>query len=204
MSKIDPRIVKTKRQIDRALLENLRQFPFSKITVEMLCKTAMVNRSTFYKYYVDKFDLLESYLSRVLEAFREQAAVDFVLATPSNVGGEQYMQLFRSFAQYLYENREVYQVLWSVSLGRNIYEEMIRVIQEKILNLLQESGTPARESIYCELYAYMFASNNMSLTRWWFAHESQVTLEDVMRLMTRNMEEGLFRTFKEHLGLPKG
>ena len=46
----DLRVVKTLHQIDQALLTNLAEMPFDKITVDQLCQTAMVNRSTFYKY----------------------------------------------------------------------------------------------------------------------------------------------------------
>ena len=48
MSKTDPRIIKTLRHIDEALLECLKEHEFRKITVDMLCRKALINRSTFY------------------------------------------------------------------------------------------------------------------------------------------------------------
>jgi AcrR family transcriptional regulator len=62
MARPDPRIYKTLRSIDQALLSLLREHPFQKITIEMICTAAMVNRSTFYKYYADKYALLDNYL----------------------------------------------------------------------------------------------------------------------------------------------
>lgn len=74
MNKTDLRIIKTLRQIDTALLENLKEHPFQKITIDMLCKSALINRSTFYKYYEDKYDLLERYVQRVLQDFKPDCA----------------------------------------------------------------------------------------------------------------------------------
>ena len=56
MPQTDLRVIKTLRQIDNALLTLLSDMPFEKITVDLLCQVALVNRSTFYKYYKSKFD----------------------------------------------------------------------------------------------------------------------------------------------------
>lgn len=47
MPQTDLRVVKTLKQIDQALLESLSEMPFEKITVDQLCQTAIINRSTF-------------------------------------------------------------------------------------------------------------------------------------------------------------
>ena len=96
MSKTDPRIIKTLRHIDEALLECLKENEFRKITVDMLCRKALINRSTFYKYYADKYELLNNYLDRVLSEFSEaMATTDFILATPSTIANQQYIDNFR-------------------------------------------------------------------------------------------------------------
>lgn len=47
IAQTDLRVVKTLRQIDHSLLECLADTPFEKITVEQLCRGALINRSTF-------------------------------------------------------------------------------------------------------------------------------------------------------------
>lgn len=203
MNRIDPRIIKTKRQIDRALIENLSRHSFQKITVDMICASSMINRSTFYKYYNDKYDLLNNYLDRVLDEFRERAVVDFVLASPDDVGGSAYKDSFERFAQYLYQNKDTYFILWNASMERRVYDEMILIIKDRITGLLLRSYPALRgRDLYAGLYAYLFAADAMTLIRWWFTNEASVTLQDVMRIMTQNMAEGLFRTFRENL-IPK-
>lgn len=85
MQPTDLRVVKTLKQIDQALLTCLAEAPFEKITVEQLCRAALINRSTFYKYYTSKYDLMEQYLQRALDGFRRQVDVAFVNATPETI-----------------------------------------------------------------------------------------------------------------------
>lgn len=53
------RIRVTKTMLKQALLKLLEEKPLEKITVLELCKTAEINRATFYKYYGSPFDLFD-------------------------------------------------------------------------------------------------------------------------------------------------
>lgn len=193
MSKLDPRIYKTLKSIDDALLSLLKKHPFSKITIEMLCKEALINRSTFYKYYADKYALLENYLDRKLGEFRSTVQTDFVQAEPATVGSEEYTDLFRSTMTYLYTNRELYQILWNAAIDRTVFQEMASIIRDCIMERTEHKA--GREH-YLELYATYFASNMMTLVHWWFENEPEITMDEAVSIMRSNMERGLFATFK--------
>ncbi len=57
--KNDPRVRYTQMIIKKAFWELLKQKPVNKITVREICDRAEINRSTFYKHYLDCYDLLE-------------------------------------------------------------------------------------------------------------------------------------------------
>lgn len=195
----DPRIIKTLRQIDSALLACIAKHPFQKVTVDMICETALINRSTFYKYYRDKYDLLDKFLSRTLEEFSQKLRTDFVLATPTDIGDRFYTDIFHDTVTFLYRERDKYLVLWNADIGRKIYEEMIDLICENILRKLN-MGSPAKDTgLYRELYARLFASNLMTLVRWGFFHDREIVMEDIEQLMQSNMKNGLFFTFKQYI-----
>lgn len=64
----------TKQILANALLDLLKSKPFSKITVNELCKKSMIVRSTFYLHFQDKYELLSYCLdeaSKELEALME-------------------------------------------------------------------------------------------------------------------------------------
>lgn len=199
MKRNDLRVVKTLRQIDRALLVNISQNPFQKVTVDMICEQAMINRSTFYKYYRDKYDLLDKFLSATLESFSQKLRTDFVLADPAEVGDTIYTNIFHEVVAFLYKERKKYLILWDADIERNIYEEMVQIIRDNILNMLNTSSPAGDSGLYRELYARLFASNLMTLVRWGFLHEKEIDAKEIEKLMTENMTNGLFFTFKQYI-----
>lgn len=200
MEKTDLRIVKTLRQIDHALLENLSTHPFQKITVDMICKTALINRSTFYKYYLDKYDLLEQYLNRTLEEFRRNINVEFINADPSNIHDICYINNFDSSLKFIDENKKIYEILWNASISRKIFDEMTKIVRDNILETMKSrDGQSAHQQKCADLYAYLFASNMMSLILWWFRYYDEVSRKDIELIMTDNMYFGLFKTFKKQM-----
>lgn len=56
---MDRRIQYTKKIIKETCLELLSEKDITKVSVSELCKKADINRATFYRYYLDIFDLLK-------------------------------------------------------------------------------------------------------------------------------------------------
>ncbi len=199
MAQTDLRVVKTLKQIDRALLECLADTPFEKITVEQLCRAALINRSTFYKYYTSKYDLMERYLQRALDGFRRQVDVAFVNASPSHIHDVVYQKNFENVLRFLYKHQKEYTLLWSIPLEESVFSRMIDIVHDAILETLCSHPQEVRFQVspYADLYARLFASDMMTLVRWWMKYKDTVTARDVQDLMRNNMKQGTFRTFRE-------
>ena len=58
MNHSDLRVIKTKRALSQSLFTLLDKKEFSGITVNQICEDALVHRTTFYKHFYDKYDLL--------------------------------------------------------------------------------------------------------------------------------------------------
>ena len=56
---MDRRIKYTKKVIKESFFQLLEEKDITKVTVSELCEKADINRATFYRYYIDIFDLLE-------------------------------------------------------------------------------------------------------------------------------------------------
>jgi AcrR family transcriptional regulator len=57
--KIDPRVKRTRRMIESAFAKLLNEKSFDELTVQDITQEAVVNRSTFYAHYSDKYALLD-------------------------------------------------------------------------------------------------------------------------------------------------
>ncbi len=67
----DARIRSTKGRVQEIFLQHLREKPASRISVTQICKEAGINRTTFYKHYLDVFDLLDKTERELQTSFRE-------------------------------------------------------------------------------------------------------------------------------------
>jgi AcrR family transcriptional regulator len=59
----DLRVQRTRRLLEDAMIELTVEKGFSSLTVRDITERAMVNRSTFYRHYLDKYDLLTQYMT---------------------------------------------------------------------------------------------------------------------------------------------
>lgn len=57
--KLDPRVIRTRRDLVASMCTLMREKPFNKISVQDIAKEAIINRATFYAHFEDKFALLE-------------------------------------------------------------------------------------------------------------------------------------------------
>ena len=70
-TKVDPRIIRTKKLLVEAFQEVSREKRMSQITVKDITERATVNRATFYAHFTDKYDILDYTLSEtILKRFK--------------------------------------------------------------------------------------------------------------------------------------
>jgi len=63
----DLRVRRTRKLLQQALLEAASEKGFAHVTVRDITERAMVNRTTFYRHYEDKYDLLAHYIEELSE-----------------------------------------------------------------------------------------------------------------------------------------
>ena len=73
--KTDLRVVKTHQAIRGALVSLLKTKPFADIAAQEIYAAALVNRTTFYKYYSGKRDLA----AKMIADFKQQYAASLAM-----------------------------------------------------------------------------------------------------------------------------
>ena len=71
----DLRVRRTRKMLQQAFLECTTEKGFAALTVRDITERAMVNRSTFYRHYLDKYDLLEHYLNEMDVSLEDQQVI---------------------------------------------------------------------------------------------------------------------------------
>lgn len=68
---MDRRIQYTKKVIKETCIELLSEKDITKVSVSELCKKADINRATFYRYYLDIFDLLSKIQNEFVDELKD-------------------------------------------------------------------------------------------------------------------------------------
>ena len=68
--KTDARVRYTKMRIRDAFFDCLERKPLNRITVKELCEMAEINRATFYKHYMDPYDLMDQIKQDCMDHFK--------------------------------------------------------------------------------------------------------------------------------------
>lgn len=200
MADIDLRVVKTLENIDNSLLNNLNCLSFTKITVDSLCTSAKINRSTFYKYYKDKYDLLDKFIEKVLLEFSSNVKTEFISAPPSTVENLTYNIQFKKLLVLFSKNKYVYSTLWNASIDRDVYTEMTNIVTNNILEDLNSNfKINSDKQEYTSLFAYLLSSNMMIVVKWYMENEDTVSINEVVKLMSKITSEGLFMTLRKSI-----
>ena len=103
-NKTDLRIIKTKILLYNTLTDLLRKKSFEEIKVSDICNKALINRSTFYSHYTDKYELLMAYINNQKNSLlTELEKNEHIINTK-----QYYMKLINLLLNYIEEKKDIY------------------------------------------------------------------------------------------------
>lgn len=177
--KADIRVRHTKERIRKAFFQLLKQKRFSKITVTEVCQIAEINRTTFYKHYLDMYDLLRKIEDDILDTTKKlwkrlhpQNSVEEMEAIFSDLQNHQQdyqypglFYIFQADPQFSFEISEI-------------------LCQNVTPNFLDDSYTPQEWAMLHRIMIYGYGS----ITRNWLLSSQ----DD--KMAPRQLAEFLFQT----------
>ena len=101
--KTDLRIIKTKKVIYEALIDLMKEKTFEEIKVSDICNKALINRSTFYAHYEDKYELLVEFINDLKSNFTNELDKRKHITDTR----EYYMELIKLFIDHVEEYRDI-------------------------------------------------------------------------------------------------
>ena len=161
------RAIMSKRMIKTTLTEMLMQEPLESVSVTRLCKTADINRSTFYAHYIDIFDVMED----MEDDYAEKISL-FRLGNATGIVLEQV----RDLVSYVDKHQESYLVL----LKNGYLKE--KCIKEWTKMFVDADG----EELNCEkqnLIVRCMVSEVLEVLRRWITGEITIPYQEIIVLL---------------------
>jgi AcrR family transcriptional regulator len=172
----DLRVRRTRALLQKALIELTIEKGFTDVTVRDITERAMVNRSTFYHHYVDKYDLLSQHVEEVISLIYAQEADPL----PVNDLDQPSAGLVR-ILQHVQTNADFYRVL----LGKKgdpafCAQSFRRFIEQQFRHMLpteKVQSDPGRPPIDLSVNYILHAGIGAIL--WWLENDQPCPPEQV-------------------------
>lgn len=173
---LDLRIRRTHKLLFDALTLLLSEKNFDNIIITDICDKAMVHRTTFYKHFEDKYHLLDSLISQLVQNFEEKSTKE----TPANNPRQYYVNLFKLLLEHIQENIKMY----SVGLLNN--GSTIKVLQKIVVErtksrLESDEANGLIFSIPVPILSEFYSSEMVSLSIWWVENNMPLSIYDMVK-----------------------
>ena len=165
------------------LFELMREKPINKITVKELCERADVNRSTFYAYYTDIYDLNKKILKEIFILQREFInKCNAILAESpdiTNLGLDEYYKIAYAYLSIVKKNQAIYKFIFYDQANSPVQISYDKVFYSSINKMLPE--------IYKEPFRRAFSFVSGGTTAFfvrWLLNNCSEDIEDMAKSLS--------------------
>ena len=191
----------TEKRIETSLLRLMKEQTFETISIRQLIDLAEVNRSTFYRHYLDKYDLLEKIedqlLGDLLAYYQDAIKSDRLFKLEKEFKVEDYIHdkqnLFHFFEPYLED--------LAILLGPNGSPTSSLRLQKALREIFSHSISLADafiEEVEVDLLLNHQAASFMGTLTYWLAHPHYKS-QEMSDFHTRVTAVGLAGFVREHM-----
>ena len=140
--KKDLRVIKTKANLQGALIELLQNKELDKISISELCKKANVNRGTFYLHYQDVAELFEEYFHNMTEDLRIAYYEPYLLTQYKieNLSSDM-IRIFHHVEKY----KQFYKIVFNRKTPMIYYYQLFEIIRNYLIDSITEYHSPYKE-----------------------------------------------------------
>lgn len=165
----DLRVRRTRKLLQQALIEGAIEKGFAALTVRDITERAMVNRSTFYRHYLDKYDLLEQHLNEIYEMLEEGGGI----GEERNAGLIELLKQIQQFPDF-------YRVVLGPQADAFLSQRFRQQTQQRYLAYFHQAFPEAAshpDGPPLDLKFTTVASAGCSALAWWLEQERPSTPE---------------------------
>lgn len=184
--KMDRRVRRTHRLLEKALIELIMEKGYDKITVQHILDRADVGRSTFYTHYMGKDDLLANSVEGLQEILSQQVAEG-----DTGVG---YANVLPSLA--LFRHTQGGHALYKAMIGGGGIDLVVKGLRdvltayavERIEQIMPEDADPL---ISPQIIAISLTGSLLALLMWWLDNGMPHSPETMDEAFQKLVEPGV-------------
>lgn len=157
-----------------------------KITVKEICEKAGYNKTTFYKYFSDIYDLrkkLEDFLIK-------NANKNNTYLRQNNIGECEEEQLIKIFDNYYIPYKKYLMALWGPYGDQTYISMSTSEMKSNIIPLLKNIGMHYDDE-YIDYLAGFYAAGHISCIMNWYNSNEQLSSKNIVRILLTIKYDGI-------------
>lgn len=172
--KIDLRIQKTHLALSKNFVEMIYEMPYEQIKISELCERAMIQKSTFYKHFANKNELLAFCVRDLHQSFINEIDTSDPFLF--------YSHLINNIFQFIQENetlmRSIHNSISAPLTGRIVADELTIEIQHRLYDNKQNGHfLPAVPSIL----APFIVGAIFETIQYWITNDQRIPVEKLKK-----------------------
>ena len=173
-NKIDLRIIKTNKVLFEALITLMEQKDFEKIKISDICDQALINRSTFYAHYEDKYDLLLAMINDLKNNLEHELKEN----KEEDISKNYFMEFLKILINHVDEKRETYNSILKNDKNGIVMDFLIDVSYRDLTSRLKNNNLISIIPIDVITKFYIGGIVNVGID--WVKNKNKYTKEELL------------------------
>ena len=177
-SKKDLRIVKTQNALYNSLIKLIKDKPFEEIKVADICNDALVNRSTFYAHYSDKYDLFIDFINNLKDTMLKDLEQNEQIVNTKKY----YMEMISLILDHIESKKDIYSSIL-ISNKSGIIFDIIGDVAVKDINKRMEISNIHQGNVPTDIMVIFYLGAVTSVGIEWLRGKDKYNKEDILNYL---------------------
>jgi len=180
-TKTDLRVIKTKKILFNSLLNLMKNKNFEKIKISDICEESLINRSTFYAHYEDKYELLMA----LFEEQKQTLLKEFEGNENKIFSKEYLMELLSILIDHIDENRQTYSAILTNNRNGILIDFLIDAIERDVSNRLKNNDEIVESDLPLDIIVKFYAGGLINIGIAWITRTENYRKEDLLSYINK-------------------
>ena len=186
--KEDLRVTKTKKSLYEGLMKLMKDDTFENIKVSDICDISLVNRSTFYDHFSDKYELLESLIKDLEDELSSRLEQNHELYTHSK---QYYMSMIKILLDHICDNISIYSSIIKNN-NNSIASDMFKDTILKDVSKNIENNMEQKPSVPIDIITLFYVTAVIHVCVEYVKTPSKYTKEEILEYLSILIPDNIY------------
>ena len=183
--KVDLRVIKTKKISYETWIELMKTKTFEEIKVSDICTKALINRSTFYAHYDDKYELLLEFINSLKEEFINELSKNKNILNTR----EYYLEMIRLFLDHIENKKDIYNAIMINNRNSIMMDILSSVANNEIIKKMESSNISTK--VPANIIAKFYLGGVLNLGIEWLRDTNKYSKEEIIKYLEILLPENI-------------